>query len=115
ERWRTCTLVALVDGVLDAGMAVRLEKMRPEHARSIAWIDKQIATASRGMDTLEKRVTEWADEVNLGTIGMACAIAWLQFRHSDHDWLSTRPQLRTWYESFNQRDSLQITMPDQTR
>lgn len=115
ERWRTRTLVALVDGVLDAGMAVRLENMRPEEERSAAWIEKQLATASRGMDTIEESVPEFANNVDLGSIGVACAIAWLQLRHGDHDWLSNRPQLSDWYEEFVQRDSFQKTLPDQTR
>jgi glutathione S-transferase len=115
ERWRTRTLVALVDGVLDAGMAVRLENMRPEEERSADWIEKQLATASRGMDTLEKSVPEFANNVDLGTIGVACAIAWLQLRHGDHVWLSKRPQLNEWYGEFVQRESFQKTLPDQTR
>ncbi len=115
ERWRTRTLVALVDGILDAGMAVRLENMRPEEERSAAWIEKQLATACRGMDTLEKNVPEFDNKVDLGTIGVACAIAWLQLRHGDHDWLGKRPQLNDWYEQFTKRDSFQETLPDQTR
>lgn len=110
-RWRIRTLVALLDGVMDAGMLVRMENMRPENERSRAWIDKQLAIAHRGLDALERDLPVYGDSVNLASLGVACAIGWLQHRHPDEDWLGTRPDLARWYEAFQQRQSMQDTVP----
>lgn len=56
ERWRVRTLTALADGVMDAGMAVRLENLRPETERSPAWIEKNLATVARGLDALQRHL-----------------------------------------------------------
>ena len=44
RRWE-----ALADGVLDAGLLVRYESMRPKNEQSRAWSDKQLARIKRGM------------------------------------------------------------------
>lgn len=110
-RFRTRTLVALVDGVLDAAMAVRLERQRPESEQSPAWMDKQLAVAGRGLDALQEALPEYQDKVNLVSIGTACAITWIGFRIPEQDWLGPRKRLADWYEAFNQRESMQRTTP----
>src|SRR5438045_1648715 len=49
RRWE-----ALADGVLDAGLLVRYEALRPESERSQAWVDKQVARMHRGMALVAK-------------------------------------------------------------
>lgn len=115
DPWRVRTLVALADGTMDAGMAVRLERMRPENERSPAWIDKQLATVGRGLDRLQDWLEGRADaaepEADLGTIAAGCCIAWVLFRHGEHDWLGPRPSLAAWHERFGARDAMKRTAP----
>ncbi|MCE8021959.1 glutathione S-transferase [Halomonas sp. MCCC 1A11036] len=111
RRWRARTLVALGDGILDAGMAVRLEGMRPEHEQSAAWVEKQLATAQRGVDALERLLPEYEDRVDLGSICVACTLAWLMFRHESQQWLSGRERLAAWFEDFDCRESMRSTRP----
>lgn len=113
RRWRVRTLAALADGVLDAGMAVRLEGMRPEGERSPGWVEKQLATVGRGLDALQAAVPELDGQVNLATIGAGCAIAWTLFRHPNHDWLGPRQSLARWYEAFAAREAMRRTAPGQ--
>ena len=44
RRWE-----ALADGVLDAGILVRYESLRPENERSAAWVGKQATRMRRGL------------------------------------------------------------------
>lgn len=112
-RWRIRTLAALADGVLDAGMAVRLEGMRPENERSPGFVEKQLATVGRGLDALQAAVPEMGDRVDLGTIGAGCAVAWILFRHPGQDWLGPRPALARWHETFSAREAMRRTAPGQ--
>ena len=49
RRWE-----ALADGVLDAGLLVRYETLRPPQERSQAWSDKQLARMHRGLAVMAK-------------------------------------------------------------
>lgn len=109
--WKVRTLVALGDGVMDAGMAVRMENMRPETERSATWKEKQLATAQRGMDAMERLLPEYENRVNLGSICVACTIAWLLHRHGEQNWLSDRSSLAAWFERFSRRESMLQTIP----
>ena len=109
--WRIRTLVAFADGILDAGMAVRLERVRPENEQSPAWIDKQLATVGRGLDGLQDVLPELHHRVDLASIAAGCAIGWILHRHAYQDWLGPRPELAAWYETFAARDSMRQTAP----
>ena len=55
-RWRTLRLMALADGILDAAVLRRMETLRPEKEQSAAWIERQKAKVTRGLDMLEREV-----------------------------------------------------------
>ena len=118
ERWRVRTLTALADGVMDAGMAVRLENLRPEAERSPAWIEKNLATVARGLDALQEaspllRGKSPEKPADLASIAAGCCVAWILFRHPEHDWLGSRPGLARWHEDFSSRPSMRDTAPGQ--
>lgn len=113
EAWRVRTLAALADGIMDAGMVVRLELMRPENERSPKDMAKQLATVGRGLDRLQDLLAGTDDHADLGTIAAGCCVKWITFRHPDHDWLGQRPGLAAWFEAFDARRSMQLTAPGQ--
>lgn len=111
DPWDVRVVAALADGAIDAGMLVRLEKMRPESEQSETDKAKQLATAGRAVDRLQDLLADRDDNADLGTIGAGCCIAWLMHRHDSIDWLGTRPGLARWYERFAARDAMQCTVP----
>lgn len=111
DPWDIRVVAALADGAMDAGMLVRLEKMRPESEQSETDMAKQMATAGRAVDRLQDLLADRDDSADLGTIGAGCCIAWLMHRHEGIDWLGTRPGLARWYERFAARDAMQRTIP----
>jgi glutathione S-transferase len=112
-RWIALRRQALADGIMDAGVLTRYETfVRPQEARWDAWIDNQKQKFRRGLDALESEA-EALDVVDIGTLAIACALGYLDFRYADEDWRARRPRLATWHEQFAQRPSIARTAPQE--
>lgn len=110
---------ALADGVMDAGVAIRLESIyagRAEHERSAGWMDWQWLKVEGGVLELERQLGERAwfvgDGLTLADISVACALEWLDFRLPDRAWRPLAPRLATWLDAFAQRPTFAATAPD---
>jgi hypothetical protein len=66
---------------------------------------------TRGLNRLEAAGDDLSSQPDIGLLTIACALGYLDFRYTDRPWRSSRPKLATWFESFNQRPSMQATMP----
>ncbi|MFA9441012.1 glutathione S-transferase [Uliginosibacterium sp. sgz301328] len=106
---------ALVDGTLDAAVAIRMELQRPAEIRVATWLDRQSAKVVRGLDALEQRAAkgEWlaGPSMTLADIAFGCAVFWLDFRQIHDDWRNGRPALAALADRLAQRDSFQNTLP----
>ena len=52
------------------------------------------------------------ERADLGTIAIAVALGYLDFRWAEHDlWRSAHPRLAEWYERFAERPSMKATEP----
>jgi len=110
-RWTALRRQALADGIVDAGVARRLEGLRPENQRLASWLSKQTAVINRGLDALEEEAVGLEGPITIGHIAIGCALGWLQFRFPDDHWRDGRPTLAGWYEIFSARRSMRETMP----
>lgn len=111
-RWRTLRLMALADGILDAGVLRRMETLRPEKEKSPAWIERQKAKVARGLDMLEREVPRFHRLVTIGQITVGCCLGWLDFRYGTaEDWRIGRPLISDWYSMFMVRPSMAATVP----
>jgi glutathione S-transferase len=111
-RWSALRLQATGDGVLDAGILCRYEDViRPKEFQWTGWTDGQKAKWHAGLDLLEREASTLGGEPTIGSIAVACALGWLDFRYGADNWRSTRPQLARWFEQFSARPSMQATMP----
>jgi len=104
-------LTATANGMLDAGYAVRMEKTRPEQLQWQDWKDKQFGKIDRALDVLESDAQQLPDEPTLGAIALACTLEWLAFRHPEGNWLTDRPHLAKWAQTFSERASMRQTRP----
>jgi len=110
-RWTAVRRQALADGILDAAVNTRYETfLRPEELRWTDWVDNQMAKIRRGLDMLETESMH--DGVDIGTISVACALGYLDFRYPDEGWRDPRPRLAAWFEKFAARASMSETRPD---
>ena len=114
DRWDTLRLQALGDGIMDAALLVRYETfLRPEALRWSAWVDGQLDKVHRGLDRVETvDASGFGGRVDIGTIAIACALGYLDFRFATMGWRETRPALAEWFETFAERPSMQSTRPD---
>jgi glutathione S-transferase len=111
-RWTALRRQAQADGILDAGILARYETLlRPEERRWPDWVAGQKAKMARALDGLEGEAARFGDTLDIGTIAIACALGWLDFRYAADDWRSGRPALAAWFERFAQRPSLAATLP----
>jgi glutathione S-transferase len=113
-RFRTLRVQALSDGLLDAGILVRYERLlRPADRQWDEWERVQLDKVRRALDVLEleARVLPAAPERDLGFIAAACALGWLEFRRPLADLRDGRPALFEWYDAFRRRASMRATEP----
>lgn len=111
-RWQVLRLQALADGLLDSGILRLREKMRPEQEYSPDWDVMQKGAVERALNQLEQSISSWdKTALNLGSVTVAVALAWLDFRFPDEDWRLNRSKLSAWYELFSKRPSMLETVP----
>jgi len=112
ERWQALCRQALGDGVLDAAILGRYESsLRPAEKLWPEWLDGQMIKIERSLDEMQAQAEDMDGKVDIGTLTIACALGYLDFRYGDNDWRASRPALAKWYEGFSQRPSMQATIP----
>lgn len=111
ERWAVLTRAALADGIMDAAVGARGESLRADGERSDAQIAKLLAVIGRGLDRLEAEVSRFADVVRIDSIGVACALGYLDLRFAQLAWRQGRPTLAAWEAGFAERASMRATRP----
>lgn len=111
-RWQALADQALGDGVMDAALLARYEvALRPEALRWTDWVDGQMSKAHDALAQLEKNITRLDGRMDIGTITIACALGYLDFRFGSYDWRGAHPGVAAWFKAFNARPSLQATLP----
>lgn len=111
--WDTLTVEATGDGITDAAILMVYEtRVRPEDKRYAPWVDGQWGKIDRALDALENQwMGHLSGPLDMGQISVACALGYLDFRHSARLWRQGRPDLSAWFDTFAQRPSMQATMP----
>ncbi len=108
-RWRALKQQAIGDGILDAAVGRRGEMGNPKEAAREAWIRRQSAAIERALNDLAADPPHRT--VDIGTITLACALGYLDFRFAAEPWRETRPRLAEWYAGFAETPGLALTIP----
>jgi len=112
RRWPALKLHALAQGIIDAGVAVRLESLRDEDKKWDEWIDAHLRKVRNGLDAVEAEPDLLSGDFHIGHLTLACAIEWLAFREVYRESEEGRPRLSAWYQAVRERPSLIATRPD---
>lgn len=100
ERWKTLTLGALGDGILDAALLLVYERrFRPEPMVVQAWVDRQQAKIDRAIDQIEAAPPGWGAHPDYGHLTLATALGYLDFR-LEGKWRTKHPQAVAWLDRF---------------
>ena len=97
------------DGILDAAVPCRGEQGRPSEAARDAVIERYKAAISRCVAVLENDPPH--KHIDIGSITVACALGYLDFRFAADPWRTGHPKLAAWYEAFVQNKGLAETGP----
>lgn len=108
-RWRALKLQAIGDGIADAAILRRLESSRPQEEARTGVMERYHAAVTRALDLLERDPP--LDHMDIGTISVACALGYLDFRFAHEDWRPGRPTLERWYAAISERAEIKATKP----
>lgn len=109
--WEILTLEATADAIMEATVAMSYEaRLRPEAQQSPDWIEAQWEKAGRGIKTVNDRwMSHLSGPLNIGQIGMACALSYIDLRHDARGWRQGNDALASWHVEFAQRPSMLAT------
>ena len=112
ERFRALREQALGDGILDAALLARYETtVRPEPFLWQPWLDGQLRKVATGVDVVEAECDSYGDRFDIGTLTIACALGYLDFRFPQLQWRAAHPAAARWFERVSARPSLRETLP----
>lgn len=112
ERWLALRRQACADGMCDAALLARYEGfVRPAEKQWQEWSDGQRNKFRRALSSLEKEAGSFGDTCDIGTLSIAIALDYLDFRYQDEAWRSGCPVLEQWHARFSERKSLRSTLP----
>jgi len=107
---------ALADGVLDAGVSMRLETtLRPGAQQSPEWIARQRGKVAAGLHTMSERLGESpycnGNHYSLADVAVGCALGWISLRFPDIEWRGDYPNLVRLFDKLSERQSFKDTVP----
>ena len=116
ERAEVKVWEALADGVLDAAVLVRLEKvLRPESQQSPEWMARQWGKVHAGLRVMSERLGDApfcrGNGYTLADVAVGCALGWLAFRFPEVDWRGDYPNLARLFDKLSERQSFKDTAP----
>jgi glutathione S-transferase len=108
-RWRALKFQSLGDGILDAAVPCRGEQGRPQESARDAVIARYKDVMKRAIDVLEADPPQ--RHVDIGSVTVACALGYLDFRFGSEPWRPGHPRLTAWFEEFAKNKGLAETAP----
>ncbi|HJS85540.1 MAG TPA: glutathione S-transferase N-terminal domain-containing protein [Acetobacteraceae bacterium] len=108
-RWRALKQQALGDGILDAAVGRRGEMAKPVEAARQAWMARQKAAISRALAQIEADPPQ--SGLDIGTITLACALGYLDFRFGAEPWRGAHPRLADWFGAIAAHPAIAGTVP----
>ncbi|MBW4787985.1 glutathione S-transferase family protein [Alcaligenes faecalis] len=106
---------AIADGLLDACVAIVVEKRRPEEMRLPAWIDRQNSKITAALQSMNNTLSDQSfcmgTSFSLADIAVGCALGYLDLRFPELDWRSQYGNLQRLDEKLQARPSFASTLP----
>jgi glutathione S-transferase len=100
DRIRCLTLHALADGLMEAALLRVYEgRYRDADKHSTKWVDMQAGKAARALAWLDKAPPSLDGMIDIGRIGVACALGYLDLRFAG-EWRRDYPALVAWLAAF---------------
>lgn len=108
---------ALADGLLDAAVAVRLEKLRPIEKQEQSWLDRQYKKIHAALTAMSNGLAGkpfcTGVSYNLADLATGTALCYLDFSFPELDWRSAHPNLDKLSLKLVARQSFLDTRPEE--
>lgn len=101
---------AMAEGLADAAFALVMERRRPAREQSPEWALRWEEVIASALAAAEERYHPGAG-FDLGAIGLACALGYLDLRLAAMEWRVRAPRLSEWFATVSSRASMLDTMP----
>ena len=108
-RLRALRLQAMGDGILDAAVARRGEQGRPREDARDAAMARMAAAVARTLAMLEADPP--GEAMDIGSITIACALGYLDFRFAPEPWRAAHPRLAAWFARVSDQPAIARTVP----
>nr|WP_315396196.1 glutathione S-transferase N-terminal domain-containing protein [uncultured Duganella sp.] len=107
---------ALADGIVDAAVIARLERVqRPIELQSEDWIARQMGKVTLGLAALSEKLGEQAycagKNYSLADVAVGCTLGWLLFRFPEITWRDDHANLAKLFDKLSERQSFKDTVP----
>lgn len=107
---------ALADGVAEAGILMRLERLqRPVEHQSEIWVARQRGKVDAGLKAMAAGLGEKpfcsGNHYTLADVAVGCALGWISFRFPEIEWRETYPTLAKLFDKLSERPSFKDTAP----
>lgn len=114
QRLRVKRWEALADGIIDACVAIYLERKRPESQQSQEWIERQQKKIDQGLQAVAAELGDkpWCEgeSITLADIALGCAFGYLDARFPAVEWRDTYPNLVHLADKLAERQSFKTTV-----
>ena len=109
--WQVKKWQALSQGILDVAVQLRIEKTKPKPQHSALWMQRNRDALARAAKELNTQFDALPTEGCFLSLHLACAFAYLDFRHAEVNWRQCAPRVAHWYEDIRHHPSLLATAP----
>ncbi|HZQ61485.1 MAG TPA: glutathione S-transferase family protein [Casimicrobiaceae bacterium] len=110
QRWEVLTRAALADGMADAAILVRLERLRAPERQSETWLATQMGKVLAALDHLERTVPAADKRFDMGDIAVICALDYMALRLPELAGYPSWPKLDAYTKRMAERPSFQATL-----
>ncbi len=103
--------LGLAQGLMDAAVAVVAHRRFHGDSGDDAIVKRRLEALARALPVADEAVRPLIDRPDLGSLALACALGYLDFRLPELDWQATTRKLPDWYHAIAARASLANTQP----
>ena len=110
KRLKVLNMAAMADGLMDITVGAYLETTRHPKDYNQAWVETQKGNIQRLLRYFNQHSGELS-EWHLGSLGVICALGYIQFRLGEVYQPDQYPQLEKWCQGVSRRPSVATTVP----
>lgn len=110
-KWQVLKDHAAADGLMSAALVLRYETgVRPSELEWKEWTAGHYDKLATTMSYFEEKLKQGEVAINISSITLACALAYIDFRLGSYAWKENFPLVADFLEKFNQRSSMKNTV-----